>query len=422
MFTCAKQGQVQQSYARPGERCENDINGECADADCTKPRSNPGFWRLDLDLQFACSTAQAPCQTDLTGEVSTTGLLASLNPFEKGNDEDDALLSLDSICHAGTTIKDDEGHNQTTCSTDTASYRQCSVRKQNKPGTCLFRRPKEARRALGGKYWPWSCPGEDLGILHPEMGTLATAAGRTDQAAAKTQCQNANSAAYDYVATLKNATCPSRRVNHLVNYSIYDEFPSLVMSDVCFGIVACNPKESCLGNNECSEGYEYNKYRCLSYNKKNPDRMNCTSDDQCRTRSGVASEGNNGLTSACDPRHPEDCSRCVIENNADIGTCQCVGGGPRCSLCSQSMSKEDSHDDTEHKGFFRLNDECQECPENPVSFHEEPILLTPKLNILHSSFRILHYLLLFLCLFFFVLYTHRVLSRFALSRRLCCLE
>ena len=62
VFTCAKAGQLQQSYARPGERCQNDLNGECADADCTKPKSNVGFWRLDLDLQFACSSNK-PCQS-----------------------------------------------------------------------------------------------------------------------------------------------------------------------------------------------------------------------------------------------------------------------------------------------------------------------------------------------------------------------
>ena len=73
-----------------------------------------------------------------------------------------------------------------------------------------------------------------------------------------------------------------------------------------------------------------------------------------------------GLSSACDPRHPEDCSRCVIQNNQKVGTCECVGGGPRCGLCRQSLSASDSHDGLEYKGYFRLNDECQECPDNPA--------------------------------------------------------
>jgi len=39
-----------------------------------------------------------------------------------------------------------------------------------------------------------------------------------------------------------------------------------------------------------------------------------------------------------------------VENNADVGTCECVGGGPRCGLCRQSISKDDSHDGREYKG------------------------------------------------------------------------
>ena len=40
----------------------------------------------------------------------------------------------------------------------------------------------------------------------------------------------------------------------------------------------------------------------------------------------------------------------MVENNADVGTCECVGGGPRCGLCRQSIAKEDSHDGREYKG------------------------------------------------------------------------
>ena len=131
-----------------------------------------------------------------------------------------------------------------------------------------------------------ACPGLDLGTNNPEMSTLMTTEGQEASKKAQVECQTQNSAAFDYVQSIQNATCPFSRVNHLINYSVYDEFPSLVMSDVCYGIVACNPKESCLGNNQCSEGYEYNKFRCLAYNVQHPNNMNCTSDDQCRTRSG----------------------------------------------------------------------------------------------------------------------------------------
>jgi hypothetical protein len=372
VFTCSKPGELSQSYAKPGERCEQDINSECADENCQSPKAKPGFWRLDLDLQFACSSSSGPanqipnkeCQVDITGQIKSTGLL-SLDSFT-GNSEQSADLSLNSLCTSSSIVKDDENNNQTTCTKKDTKLRQCNLKSINPPGSCLFRRPKEARRALGNNYWPWSCPGTDLSIDHSlYMLPGLSEKSNKDYENAKKQCRSINKEGFDYINSLKNATCPLRRVNHLVNFSVYQQYPSLVMSDVCYGIVACSPKESCLGNNECSEGYEYNKFNCLAFNKKNPDKMNCTSDEQCRTRSGVTSEGSAGLSSACDPRHPEDCSRCIIPTNSDVGTCECVGGGPRCGLCRQAINSENSHDGKNYKGYFRLNDECQECPENP---------------------------------------------------------
>ena len=39
-------------------------------------------------------------------------------------------------------------------------------------------------------------------------------------------------------------------------------------------------------------------------------------------------------------------------------------GAPRCGLCTQPVAYNDD-DKPDVKGFFRLNNECQECPENP---------------------------------------------------------
>ena len=59
IFTCARSSETTQSYAKPGELCEeidNALNNEeCEDAACSKPKARPGFFRLDLDLQFACN-------------------------------------------------------------------------------------------------------------------------------------------------------------------------------------------------------------------------------------------------------------------------------------------------------------------------------------------------------------------------------
>ena len=42
-----------------------------------------------------------------------------------------------------------------------------------------------------------------------------------------------------------------------------------------------------------------------------------------------------------------------------------MGGGPRCGLCRQRGGGIDPSTGEEWKGYYRLNDECQECPDNP---------------------------------------------------------
>ena len=162
--------------------------------------------------------------------------------------------------------------------------------------------------------------------------------------------------------------CPAGRTNHLVDYSVYDEFPALNMSTNCYSVVACNPKASCLGSNGCALGYEWQKHRCEAWNVAHPNKTSCSSDYECRTRSGSGA-ADVGLSSACVEGKEEDCSRCVITTDpvtsVSSGQCKCAGGGPRCGLCSRPISSDDSVDGLDHKGYFRLNDECQECPDNP---------------------------------------------------------
>jgi len=194
----------------------------------------------------------------------------------------------------------------------------------------VFRRAKEARRAMGSDYTPWASVDQEATVMALE--------GR----------------------------CASARYLHLVDPTVYDEYPQLKISPTCFDIVGCSPKDSCKGNNTCSLGYEYNKYKCELWNEENPGKQSCQKDDECRSRSGTSQ---NGFGSACDLDHPEDCSRCVLgefdrltgERN---GTCECIGGAPRCGLCTQrtDFGKDDERN---QKGYFRMNNECQQCPENP---------------------------------------------------------
>ena len=356
IFTCARQSETSQAYAKPGELCEDissEINKEeCEDAACSKPKAKPGFWRLDLDLQFACNEGnnRAPCQADLTGKYEGTSVIDALSsPFNAmvsdGSNGDNQL------CYSGI----QEGSNATICA---EGQRKCSQRGNGAPGNCIFRRPKEARRAMGKEYWPFACPGTDLGDVYTA----------SDLSAAKAKCKAANPEAFNFVDNLAMAGCPVGRTNHLVDYSIYDEFPALNMSTNCYSVVACNPKASCLGSNTCALGYEYQKHRCEAWNTNNPNKTSCASDYDCRTRSGSGTD-DAGLSSACVEGKEEDCSRCVISadplTGEASGTCECVGGGPRCGLCSRPISSDDSADGIDHKGYFRLNDECQECPENP---------------------------------------------------------
>jgi hypothetical protein len=355
IFTCSRQSETTQSYAKPGELCQ-EINSdvdkeECEDAACSKPKAKPGFWRLDLDLQFACNEGNnnAPCQADLTGKYKGTSVIDALSsPFKaalSGGGSSD-----DQICFSG--IQD--GNNATVCASD---KRQCSKRGGAAPGNCIFRRPKEARRAMGKEYWPFACPGTDLGDVY----------NKDNMDAAKAKCKAANPEAYAFVEALVLPGCPAGRTNHLVDYSVYDKYPALNMSTNCYSVVACNPKSSCLGDNTCALGYEYQKHRCMAWNAKNPNKTSCSSDYDCRTRSGSGAD--NGLSSACEEGKEEDCSRCKIQTDPvtkkTSGTCECIGGGPRCGLCSRPIGADASADGKEHKGYFRLNDECQECPEHP---------------------------------------------------------
>ena len=80
--------------------------------------------------------------------------------------------------------------------------------------------------------------------------------------------------------------CDKRRFDHLLDPSIYDKYPGLQQSPTCYDLVACNPKSSCTGNNQCGLEYQWMRPTCVLWQEQNPNRNNCTSDDQCRQRSG----------------------------------------------------------------------------------------------------------------------------------------
>ena len=212
LFSCGRKSEtlVAQAYGNVGELCldvnSNVTSGTCEDAECTKPRALAGFFRLDLDLEFACkSGTTTPCQKDV--------IVSEYNSIKTEVDNrelcfEPSLVENGMLANAtGAVVACEEGQFQ------------CSNKGSNAvaPGECVFRRPKEAQRALGNSYAPWS---KDDTISQDRVKSL-------------------------------EPRCHERRFEHLMDPTIYDKYPGLQQSPTCYDIVACNPKDSCTGNNQC---------------------------------------------------------------------------------------------------------------------------------------------------------------------------
>ncbi len=330
LFSCGRDDETlqEQAYGGVGELCLDVNSGmtyaSCGDADCTQPKALAGFFRLDLDLEFACQAgSEKPCQKDVKPGI--------YDNVQFGTD------AAQDLCFAF--AEGDSVFSNGTCS---GSRHQCSNRGTDavEAGKCVFRRPKEAKRALGNEYEPWF-----------------------DSSGASAEARN-------QLASLE-PRCDSKRYAHLLDPSIYNDYPGLKQSPTCYDIVACTPKTSCLGDNQCADEYQWMRPNCLKWQEENPNRENCTNDDQCRSRSGDAGAGAVGLSSACDRENPEDCARCNLDDSVvdpltgeRVGRCECVGGAPRCGLCTQAVIYDDDRENL--KGYFRLNNECQPCPDNPI--------------------------------------------------------
>ena len=146
------------------------------------------------------------------------------------------------------------------------------------------------------------------------------------------------------------------------DFSLKKTYKSIEYRDDCFNFVGCLPPESCLGNNTCETGYQYQMNKCMLWEtagvRNNPNsgkglgKYVCESDVDCRTRSG---KKNRPRGMPCDLRSPEDCSRCVKvpnENGTLIGHCECTEP-IKCSLCT-------------FQEYFFMDGKCEPCPDNPA--------------------------------------------------------
>jgi hypothetical protein len=351
LFTCGEGGSAHQSYGGAGERCvaiNNTRNHmECGDEACTFPVARRAFYLLKLNI---------------------------------------ALKS------------------RSTC--DPASR-----------GDCEFESAGDARRALGYKYFDWEASAESKAQYRwtpfPDLpcstnkecenvkigGVCATKEIWKDAPlAASTKSRPGICAIPSFIPR-----CPEERTAHFVDAAnVLKAFPMLKYSDSCFDVVGCVPKASCLGGNVCAHGYDHVFSRCLQAVTDNALAGNCTSDDDCKSRSGGGNT-NPSEWEACKAVDPESCSTCTKKKITDVyGVCQCRPGAPRCSLCTlgipdytrdkypliyeglkSKLAMNDPPVTPEDKGitegtfestisnmeadlklgFYRRDNECQRCPD-----------------------------------------------------------
>merc|ERR1711871_416826 len=160
--------------------------------------------------------------------------------------------------------------------------------------------------------------------------------------------------------------------------------PPVTERAVCPDFVACQPRESCLGNNTCHHAYLYVQLQCLERrigqweDERSPPetraRNKCTRQQDCtcwECRNECSGRGVSKSCVECKKRNrclvpeddcywkrPQDCSRCVLRevmnpktNKIDLqGTCECAPS-VRCTKCTLWT-------------HFRSNGECKECPKN----------------------------------------------------------
>jgi hypothetical protein len=273
---------------------------------------------------FSASLFVSQCPSDKNGQTSyaKAGQLCSTVENSKAVCQGDDCMTLDATAGFYMLTVD------INCS-KASPYDACEVI----DGVVQWRRPKEARRAMGAD------------------------------------------------TELKTPRCPVERWEPLVPATRrvsdppvdYDQYEGIIQPTECFDIVSCHPTAACNGSNVCnSNGYEYTKNTCQYFMDKIPNAsLACSSNDQCRTmdQKGVFgglpfSEGQAIYS------EPQSQSRCIKREDPVtgqvVGRCECFTS-PRCSLCTVGSNwlglREDSPYYTD--GYFRLNGECEKCPDNP---------------------------------------------------------
>ena len=142
---------------------------------------------------------------------------------------------------------------------------------------------------------------------------------------------------------ITDGRCSVNRTDH----SLIDVYPNIHLRGNCYDFAACKPKESCTGNNTCSEEYRWTLDQCKKWERGSKLRRLplkgdygqgegayvCETDYDCRTRSGNAEI----LNGADNPnKRPMDGAYCATirgENGTLIKRCQCKPS-ERCAMCT----------------------------------------------------------------------------------------
>ena len=201
----------------------------------------------------------------------------------------------------------------------------------------------------------------------------------------------------------------SERLFHpTLDAELREDYPDALQMrrDTCVDFVQCIPTNACKGNNTAPQDINIRK-ACKKYEERDDVKPTvCKHDLQCQVRSfgkgcsaalssvcdcppdwsvgvsprtcmkrclsekqKVALLTDAGCPSVealrlkldgtpCDMNKPEDCSRCTPIQNSSFaeapssGHCECDEGHTRCSLCTAFE-------------FYRMNGECEPCPDNP---------------------------------------------------------
>ena len=175
---------------------------------------------------------------------------------------------------------------------------------------------------------------------------------------------------YNNVKQSKRAIDEERCSTNRTNHGLKDEYPNLRLRDYCYDYAACQPKDSCTGNNTCDKAYRWTLDQCTKWEKGlkssrglplRNGRVNyglgegqypCETDSDCRTRSGKTEKANGGDNDNLRPMDGAICVSVPNVNGTTVKRCQCKPS-ERCAMCTVYT-------------HLRRDGECVPCPDCPT--------------------------------------------------------